>query len=47
MPRDEVDPSLITTESRKRKLPSYVTDKNNISADKDEVIKRMKRTVGE
>ena len=47
MPRDEIDPSLITNEPRKRKLASYVTDKNNISADKDEVIKRMKRTVGD
>ena len=47
MPRDEIDPSLITNEPRKRKLAPYVTDADNISADKDEVIKRMKRTVGE
>jgi hypothetical protein len=45
MPRDEIDPSLITDEPRKRKLASYVTNKDNISADKDETIKRMKRTV--
>jgi len=45
MPRDEIDPSLITNDTRKRKLASYVTDKNNASADKDEMVKRMKRTV--
>jgi hypothetical protein len=45
MPRDEIDPSLITDEPRKRKLASYVTNNDNISADKDETIKRMKRTV--
>ena len=28
MPRDEVDPSLITNEPRKRKLASYVTNKD-------------------
>jgi hypothetical protein len=44
MPRNEIDPSLITDEPRKRKLPSYVTNKDNISADKDETVKRMKRT---
>lgn len=44
MPRNEVDPSLITNEPRKRKLASYVTNKDNISADKDDVVKRMKRT---
>ena len=46
MPRDEVDPSLITNEPRKRKLASYVTNKDNISADKEEIIKRMKHTSG-
>jgi beta-xylosidase len=45
MARDEVDLSLITNDRRKRKLPSYVTDQNNISADKDEVVKRMKHTL--
>lgn len=45
MPRNEVDSSLITAEPRKRKLPSYVTNKDNISADKDEMVKRMKRTL--
>ena len=45
MPRNEIDPSLITTETRKRKLASYVTDKDNGSADKEETIKRMKRTI--
>ena len=44
MARDEVDTSLITTEHRKRKLPSYATNNDNISADKEEIIKRMKRT---
>jgi hypothetical protein len=47
MPRDEMDPSLITEGPRKRKLASYATNADNISADKDDVIKRMKRTVGE
>jgi hypothetical protein len=45
MARDEVDPSLITDEPRKRKLPSYANNPDNISADKDEVVKRMKLTV--
>ena len=45
MPRDEIDPSLITNEPRKHKLASYVTNKDNNSADKDETVKRMKRTV--
>ena len=45
MPRDEMDPSLITNEPRKRKLTSYATNKDNISADKDETVKRLKRTV--
>ena len=45
MPRNEVDPSLITNEPRKRKLASYVTNKDNISADKDEMVKRIKCTI--
>jgi hypothetical protein len=45
MPRDEMDLSLITNEPRKRKLASYATNKDNISADKDETVKRLKRTV--
>jgi hypothetical protein len=44
MARDEVDPSLITNDRRKRKLPSYANNADNISADKDEVVKRMKLT---
>jgi hypothetical protein len=43
MARDEVDPSLITNDRRKRKLPSYATNNDNISADKNEVIKMMKK----
>lgn len=43
MARDEVDPSLITNDPHKRKLPSYATNNDNISADKNEVIKRMKK----
>ena len=39
MAHDEVDPSLITNDHRKRKLPSYATNSNNISADKDEIVK--------
>ena len=45
MPRNEVDTDLITNEPRKRKLTSYVTNKDNISADKDNMVKRMKRTM--
>ena len=45
MPRDEIDPSLITDEPRKRKLAAYVTNKDNISADKEETVKRMKCTI--
>ena len=44
-PRNEVDPALITSEPRKRKLASYATNKDNNSADKDETVKRLKRTV--
>ena len=44
MARDEVDPSLITNDHHKRKLPSYATNSDNISADKDEIVKRMKHT---
>ena len=44
MARDEVDPSLITNDHRKCKLPSYATNSDNISADKDEIVKRMKHT---
>ena len=36
MARNEVDPSLITDE------PSYANNTDNISADKDEVVKRMR-----
>lgn len=42
---DEVDTSLITMDRRKRKLPSYVTNKDNISADKEDMVKRMKHTI--
>ena len=44
MARDEVNPSLITDEPRKQKLPSYANNTDNISADKDEVVKRMRLT---
>jgi hypothetical protein len=44
MARDEVDTSLITNDRRKRKLPSYANNADNISADKDAVVKRMKLT---
>jgi hypothetical protein len=44
MARDEVDTTLITNDRRKRKLPSYATNDDNISADKIGVIKRMKNT---
>jgi hypothetical protein len=45
MPCDEVDPSLITSEPRKRKLTSYTTNEDNISADKEATVKRLKETV--
>lgn len=45
MARDEVDPTLITNDRRKRKLGSYATNEDNISADKDGVVKRMKNTL--
>jgi hypothetical protein len=45
MARDEVDTTLITSERRKRKLTSYITNDDNISADRDETIKRLKETV--
>ena len=44
MARDEVNTSLITNDRRKHKLPSYANNTDNISADKEEVIKRMKLT---
>ena len=40
MPRNEIDPSLITNEPRKRKMAAYVTNMDNISADKDKTVKR-------
>ena len=46
MPRDKVDPFLITNEPCKHKLASYVTNKDNISADKEEMVKIMKCTTG-
>ena len=45
MPRDEVDPSVITNEPRKRTLSSYVHDPDNISGDRDQYVKRIKQTV--
>jgi hypothetical protein len=45
MARDEVDPSLILAQPRKRKLTSYITNEDNASADKDETIKRIKKTI--
>jgi hypothetical protein len=45
MARDEVDLSLITNEGRKQKMTSYITNEDNVSADKDETVKRLKETV--
>ena len=45
MPCNEIDPSLITNEPRKCKLGSYITNNDNISTDKDEIVKRMKCTI--
>ena len=41
MARDEVDASLIVNEPRKRRILSYITNDNNNSADKAELIKRL------
>ena len=43
--RDEVDPSLIINDRRKRKLPSYATNNDNISADEEGVVKRVELTI--
>jgi hypothetical protein len=45
MAHDEVDSALITNDRRKRKLASYATNDDNISADKEGVVKRMKNTI--
>jgi hypothetical protein len=45
MARDEVDLALILNDHRKRKLGSYATNEDNISADKEAVVKRMKLTI--
>ncbi len=47
MARDEVDPSLIVTQPRKRRLASYATNEDNISADKAATIKRLKKTINQ
>jgi hypothetical protein len=44
MARNEVDASLIVNEPRKRRIPSYITNDDNNSADKAELIKRLKTT---
>lgn len=45
MARDEVDPSLILTERRKRKVSSYVTNEDNGSADRADTVKRLRKTI--
>lgn len=45
MARDEVDPSLILTERRKRKVSSYITNEDNGSLDKADTVKRLRRTI--
>ena len=45
MPRDDVDPSIITNEPRKHTLSSYVRDQENISGEGDEYVKRIKQNV--
>ena len=44
---DEVDPSLITTQCCKQKISSYITNKDNNSADKAKTIKRLKKTLNQ
>jgi hypothetical protein len=45
MPQDEVDLSAITNEPRKRTLSSYVNNPDNISGDKEQYVKTIKKTV--
>jgi len=45
MPRDDIDTSLITSERRKRKLTSYITNEDNASADKATYVKWLKETI--
>jgi hypothetical protein len=45
MPRDEVDTSFITNVPRKRTLSSYVRNPDNISGDRDQYVKRIKKVV--
>ena len=44
MAHNEVDASLIVNEPCKRRIPSYITNDDNNSADKAELIKRLKMT---
>ena len=41
---DEVDTSLIVNKPHKRRIPSYITNEDKNSADKAELIKRLKTT---
>src|SRR6266853_3419642 len=45
MPHNDIDSSLITSEPCKRKLTSYITNKDNASADKATYVKRLKETI--
>ncbi len=45
MPCDDIDSSLITSEPRKWKLTSYITNEDNASADKATYVKWLKETI--
>ncbi len=45
MLHDNIDSSLITSEPCKWKLTSYITNKDNASADKATYVKRLKETI--
>jgi hypothetical protein len=45
MPHNDVDSSLITSKCHKRKLMSYITDDDNVSADKAIFVKQLKETI--
>ena len=45
MPQDKVDSSFITNVPQKQTLSSYVCNPNNISGDRDQYVKRIKKTV--
>jgi len=45
MLHNDIDSSLITSECYKQKLTSYITNKDNASADKAAYVKQLKETI--